>query len=637
MSAETDLDNFLTQANANITHLAGEAKGLVTQAVTGLAKPLRFPEPPRPIEAREWDPGDTKFTPGKASPVGFPTWPDTELAPLPALQEVDTVDGEIDAVLDSLNLPRFIYPTIADAPQTVTNEPSITASFTLPPLPDTSTPPRGALLGMLPIPVPSMGAIAPQLAPITTTADLDPALFDAAFSQFRTDVFGGAGGLPGLDALLADLRTWSDGALQTLLPLVLTEVADRLGDRYAPVLASHTQLQQRLTQRLDDECDRVLAAAVDASGWDLPNAVVQALRATAEQVAQSWKAQALSQSDTQSAELALTVFEFCGDLFEQLQRGVQRLKTLELEQVLEAHRLSTAYAKQVTGALLAAFEADQFTRQDIAFQAAVAHVGVAEAELKQAVLRYEIANAAIEAAKGQQAMDAGRLRLYQADLQQAEQDTQIYAAQVGAARSELGLKTLPIEIFEARVRAFEARIEAHQARIAARTARIEGDSAKVDGQLKLVQAYEAKARGYAAKVSAQQVKVSAVAERNDAVIAEYRLGAKAALFESEQSLLEIQFDLAKYEVQANALLAEADLVLKQAKAKLEYSNREQDGMLQAISITDTLRRDLHSTELQRLKAVAQVSMSGAKIFGAMAEGAASAVSGIASAVLTESA
>ena len=51
------------------------------------------------------------------------------------------------------------------------------------------------------------------------------------------------GVLGGVDALLPELRQWSDGALQLLLPLTLEAVAARVGDRYAPVLAAHKQMQ----------------------------------------------------------------------------------------------------------------------------------------------------------------------------------------------------------------------------------------------------------------------------------------------------------------------------------------------------------------------------------------------------------
>ncbi len=631
MSAEQEIENIISTTQSHISALSSSTHSMVSAATAVLAGNIRFPEPPVEVTPGRWtSPDGLNLTSVSAQPpASFPQWPEVALAPPPATQSLAEIDGDIDAELAALRLPVFSYPT-PEAPVDFSKPaPVIRTDWTVPPAPDTAIPPLQALLNLLPITAPNLQPESPQFAAVTTRVALDSALFDTAFATMKNGVLGG------VDALLPELRQWSDGALQLLLPLTLEAVAARVGDRYAPVLAAHKQMQGRLEQRLNDERDRVLAATVETSGWELPRNVALALRATAEQVAQAWKAQAVSTSDTHNDEIALALFESCSDLFEQIKSSAMRFKAKELEYVLESHRLAVAYAKQVTNALLAAFEAENFTKQDIAFLDAEARLQAEEAALKVAVLKYEVASARMETEKAQQASDTGKLKKYQADLQKSALDAQRYAAQVGAARSEVELKALPVEMFEARVRAFDAKMDAHQSRIAARTAEIDGDRARVDGELKKVAEYEAKAQGFIEKVSARTTQVGAQTARNEALVAEYRLQARTALFTPEKSALGIDFDLAKYEVQANKMLAEADLALKQARAKLDYADQVQQGSLDALRQTEQIQFHLKSVELNRLQALAKTTLHGAEIMGGMAEGATSAVDAIAGAVVSE--
>ena len=664
MSAESEIADLLARATASTDFLAERSTGLVDKAITALnensllegmgglpaikpqgwtpegttdpnAEPSGVPGGWSPSEftwARDLGGDRTKPSP----PPSFPMWPELDLGEVPPTQEINDLDPDPEPSLEPIDLPAFTYSEVADLVEFNRAEPTIDTALSLPSLPDTAVHRTVTLRELLPITDPEI--VAPEVAfdPVAVSIDFDPTVFPAAFAQFTGDIFGGAGGLPGIDTLLTELGEWTTGALDTLKPLVLETIAQRFRDRYAPVLVFSDDLQQRLDERLDTEQRRVMDVLVDPSGWDRPAAAQAALLKTAAQAAKAWAAQAQSQSDTQTAELALSMFEFCGDLFDRLNQGVQALKIKELEQVLEAHRLAIAYAKQATAALLAAFEANYFTRQNLELKKSEAQVAVFEANLKLAMTQYEVANANLEVEKARQDTDAERIALYQTQMEQAGIATTLYAAQVSAARSELDGIKLPLDVFESRVKVFDAQVNAHQARVSGRLAQIEGDSAKVNAQLAKVSAFEAEVAGFEELIATRSAVVQSETERNDAVIAEFKTKVQAVMRTLEKDMLKNKYDFSKYQVLSDHVISEAQFALKEAEVESHYTEQLQGGIRDAYQITQTQLVSVADEELNRLKTLAEVNADGARIMESMASGAMSAANGVASAIFSES-
>ena len=568
---------------------------------------------------------------------GFPPWPELALDPAPALRSLDTITAAFSADFPELTFPAFDYPAIAGLPDFDFIMPVVDSAVTMPDLPALEvgfTPDR---MDSLPIVTPTLALPDTTFAPIDTTVSFDPNTFPVAYSRFKSDIFGGVGGLPGLDSLLTELRALTHTALDILLPELMALIRARMTDRYSPVLAYQSELQQRLIDRLDAERDRVLAMAddQDRSGWMLPAAARQALQAAAEQVAQAWRAHALSQHDTKTMELSLAFFESTGDLFENLYGGYLALRKGEIEQVLEAHRLSLAYAKQTISALLAQYEAENFTRNEIEQKKAEAQLAVFEAELKVAMTRFELAKAQLEAEQGRLENDSNLIKLYQADLTRADLDVKLYAAQVAAARSEVEVNSLPQEVFALQVRMFDALINAHESKVRAYLAEVATNEAVVDGELAKVKAFEAEAQAFNSLITAKAQLTGAQAERNKQVVDEFSALVKAELARIEQSSLKDQHGLAAYEVQLEDILADAKLALKKLSVDMEYDNRKVAAEQQALDATNQRALVLVHVELERLKAIAEVNARGASIMANMAEGAMSAANGVAGAVFEE--
>lgn len=663
MSAESEIADLLARATASTDFLAERSTELVDKAITALdensllegmggiptiqpqgwtpegttdpnAEPSGIPGGWMPSEftwARDLGGDRTKPSP----PPSFPMWPELELGEVPQTQEIGEIDAGLEPVLDPPKLPSFRYHEVAELAEFNRAEPTIDTTFSLPSRPDTAVHRTVTLRELLPLVRPNI--VTPEVVfdPVAVSIDFDPTVFPAAFAQFTGDIFGGAGGLPGIDTLLTELGEWTTGALDTLKPLVLETITQRFKDRYAPVLAFADDLRQRLEERLDTEQRRVMDALVDPSGWDRPAAAQAALLKTAAQVAKAWAAQAQSQSDTQTAELALAMFEFCGDLFDRLNQSVQALKIKELEQVLEAHRLAIAYAKRATAALLTAFEAEYFTRQNLELKKSVAKVAVFEANLKLSMTQYEVANANLEVEKARQDTDAERIALYQTQMEQAGIATTLYAAQVSAARSELDGIKLPLDVFESRVKVFDAQVNAHQARVSGRLAQIEGDSAKVNAKLAKVSAFEAEVAGFEELIATRSAVVQSETERNDAVIAEFKTKVQAVMRTLEKDMLKNKYDFSKYQVLSDHVISEAQFALKEAEVESHYTEQLQGGIRDAYQITQTQLVSVADEELNRLKTLAEVNADGARIMESMASSAMSAANGVASAIFSE--
>jgi hypothetical protein len=353
------------------------------------------------------------------------------------------------------------------------------------------------------------------------------------------------------------------------------------------------------------------------------------------QLADAWAADAGNAVDAQTSELALGFFEACGELLAGFVTAMQQLKASEIGLVLEAHQQALAYAKASIAALLAQYEAENFTKQDIDYQRAEAQLKLFEANLMVALLTYEVARANLQVEESKQDNDAAAIQTYQSQAAHARNDVALYASLVSAARGEVRFKQFGMERFVLLVKAYSARIDAHEAQIAARVANIDGDIAKVQGQLKKVEGYEAEVRGFLQLIETKQAVVEAESTRNEAVIDEYEQRVKAAIAALEKDSLENAYELKKYEVIADDALADAKLALREAQSEFDFQAKKQEGQLNAYELTQERNVELMKTALERLRAIAEVNAQGANIMASMAQGAMSAANGIAAAVLSE--
>lgn len=651
MSAESELSNMLNHARNNASSLAASSESLVDSAIDVLTSTVEFPTAPNQSEVKKrglnqpWT-QQLHVVPDREQPIDFPQWPEIEFTDPPELTTLEPVGTSvyygIGATGDGLPefpelaLPAFSYSSVPRIDHFSKVAPEFSVNTAVPSIQTTHLPSSPIWMPLRNITKPSLHVTPPTFAPIDTSIDNMNAAYQDTLDQFNTAIFSGSDGVPGLDSVLSELTTWMDRVIDALLNPVLSIVAERFTDVSATILKFHQEIQDRLTERLKEEQDRVAAiVSTDRSGWDLPVLVQQALTAMTHQVSQSWMQQAQSQTTTKVEELKLEFFEFCGGLCESLQKIIVTAKTNEIEYILETHKQAIAYAKQSIRHLLSLYSLENFTQQDFFFKEAEAKLRLFEAELKVAMIRYEAANAKLRVEKIKQDQDALEIKQYQQETEAASLDVQMYASQIEAIKTELAIKKLPFEVFEAQVKAFDAQIDGYTALVSSQIAELEGDSAKVEGEKAKVRAHLAKVRGFEKSIQVKRETINSQIQRNEAVINQYESEIRAFFAPIEQSLLLNEYELKKYAVIIDDYLADAKIAAEAAKVDLEFLQKEQEGLMTAFQATQERGIDLMNFELKRLDAIADVNAKGAAIMADMAGGAMSAANGIANVVLSE--
>lgn len=639
MTAESDVSALLSHATSAASSLASSSRSLIDAAIATIQKTVRFPVPPPPTPSAV---GIRRHAVSVGLPEpkpGFPPWPILVLDSPPALRSLNEITTAFSAEFPELSFPEFSYPAIAGLPAFDFVMPTVDSTVTMPDLPAMEvgfTPDR---MESLPVETPLLALPPTTFLPIDTAIEYDPNVFSNAYTRYKDLIFGGSGGIPGVDPLLEEYALLYKDALIFVMPILLTKICNTFSNVYAPVLAFDADIVTRMIGNIDEAADQVktkiLEEGKDRSGWAMPKPVYDALLMITEFHVKAWKDYYLSQYDTRTKELSMEFFETTSDLFNKLYTTYIELRKAEVTKVFEAHSFSLAYAKQTIAALLKDYEVENFTKNELETKKHEAELAVFEAELKLAMTRFELAKAQLETEQGRLENDSNLIKLYQADLNRADLDVKLYAAQVSAARSEAEVNSLPQEVFALQVRMFDALINAHESKVRAYLAEVATNEAVVDGELAKVKAFEAEAQAFNSLITAKAQLTGAQADRNKQVVDEYSSLVKAEMARIEQSSMKDQHRLAAYEVQLEDVLADAKLALKKLSVDLEYDNRKVGAEQQALDATNQRSLALVRVELDRLKAIAEVNARGASIMANMAEGAMSAANGVAGVLFEE--
>jgi hypothetical protein len=638
MSTESELVAILNNAASSAYSLTGDAQGLVNTAISSINESVTFPHIPENIDVREIDLEKLQFIPKKSNAkAGLPPFPDIELPGLPSMVTVDKITSDFTAVLAALNLPSSFVISPANAPEFSEAEPDIKTNVDLPPSPDMVIGQKPTLKTLTTLPSARIIIPPTELEQLDVEIKFDPKFFEEQLEKFNKSIFSGELGILGLNELLQDFSNMSETAFSSIFDDLITIIGDQLQNKYQSVLGNlESKIQSEMRTAISDEAVRVRAALADNSGWDLPVLVRQALDANIEQSITAWSGQAESQQQIDKWEQSQDIFELSATLYEKLRKAIQDLKVREIEMVLDAHRQSILYAKQVTDALLIAFSTENYQLYDLEFKKAEFQLKLFEEELKINLIRYEEVFAQLEVEKAKQEQDGILIQQFQAELQQLEAENRLLLAQVNAASNELELKSLPIEVFEASIRAFAARVNAYEAQVNALVAQINQNDALVEVESAKMKAFEAEADGFVAKVTANKAVVQAQKQRNDSVLEELKAKVKAAMAPVDISTSKVKYELSEFETEAKEYIIDANSRLQKAKLDDDWRREEQKGLFEAYKITREQMIQLASKKLQLLKALAEVNQKGSQIMAQMAGGAISAANGIVNVIFDES-
>jgi hypothetical protein len=635
MSADTEVANILTHATNAASSMAGTSSSLVAAAVAALESPIEFPGylVGEPQDQEEFISG--LFPPRDEPPTSFPAWPEVNFPPFPNIQTPSEVEARLDVASPSLSLPTFVYGAIQPVGSFNTSDPDMNATVSVPPDPDTSILYTMQLQRLQALLRPEAVRIRePYMPPLNVRVPpVSPNLYDEAYQQYADAIAAD------VDPILAESAAWCERILAGVLPYAIEALNARFSASTAPVLgaAAHQALIDRLQQRLDEERARVEAvAATDRSGWDLPVVVREAMANAVRQIRQTEFHATQAGFYTKSIELAVAIFEVYGDLVVKFSTGIGDLYSKAIKLTIDAHQASLAAAKQTISALLKMHELLYVVLQDLDLELYSSKLDELEARLAIAMVPFETAKLTLELERAKQENDEALIKTLQANVDKAKADVDVHAAEMTALKARLEAAKLPVDLFGLKVRAFEARVKAMQAAVECRVAMIDGDVAALEGQLTKVKAFEAQAAAFEKEVAAKVALVEAQSQRNTAVIAEFDARVKGELAPIQQQVLKNTYELQKYEVIANDVLANAKLADRASRLQLDFQKATMSGRQEAYRYTMDRAIKLMEAELDRASAIAETNDSGAKIMAAMAQSAMTSANAVAHTIITES-
>ena len=157
----------------------------------------------------------------------------------------------------------------------------------------------------------------------------------------------------------------------------------------------------------------------------------------------------------------------------------------------------------------------------------------------------------------------------------------------------------------------------------------------MSGQLKRVEGYETEITGFQQMIAAKKAVIAAQSTRNQGCIDEYSLRVDAELAPLIKEIMQKTYEVKVYEYQTDDLLQKLRLEMEYEKFVAEYREKQLEDQLETQEYTQKINFEHKKTNLDRIKAIAEVNLDGAGTMAEMARGAMSAMNAVASAVYSE--
>ena len=632
MSAEQDIEALLAYAANQAASLSNKADALIAGAVNAATSPVGFTLPGTTAAVGDYSKPFLAET--TSPPLGFPVWPTIALEVAPATQGLPDVLHSVESLAKiKVNLPDFNYVTPSAPAAFFGAAPKTPATPAFPEAPSAESPFTPTFLESASLTSFTFDLVSAELIEIKSSFDdIKPEeIYNTTLNQIEARIGGAQGAGPVITEIESQARLLGD----TLIPTVCDFMTTRLSEKWTPVWAKQDELRERLTTRLVEEKARVQSALQERSGWLTPQAVIGARSALIDQIASAWAAYAEEQTDIQAVQDALEIFEACGLLSQTIITYIQQLKTKEVELILDAHKAALIYAKQTVAALLKKHEALLKT-VELKSQIEGAKLKRYEIELKIALAEFELARRKFQAEEDANIdLNSVKVKELAAEMTNQQQAARRVAALMEASQAELAFLQIPVDIFGLEVKQFNAEIDAQEAKVLGLVAEIEGDEAKVSGQLKRVEGYETEITGFQQMIAAKKAVIAAQSTRNQGCIDEYSLRVDAELAPLIKEIMQKTYAVKVYEYQTDDLLQKLRLEMEYEKFVAEYREKQLEGQLETQEYTQKINFEHKKTNLDRIKAIAEVNLDGAGTMAEMARGAMSAINAVASAVYSE--
>lgn len=554
----------------------------------------------------------------------FPTIRQPKTLTAPHLGEIDDIEGDFTVTPPALTLPSFRYAKPSGLAAFAETMPALDLDVVIPLPPSYTWPDR-----------PALGAINTDVAIETITLpplDIEMPVYQrATLDPWRAGFKDGQALLPGLDQYAIGLLDTlcpgyqhTYGLLRNRIDGALSRTESALGPHFEDAIF---QQARRKAEQARAIAVRQLDAATNASGWELPGTTRMAgLTQLETEFANALSAAALD-AYTKRSERELQHLQFSMDTAAKLYGLALELFRFSVGQQLDAFKATIAFADSASSYAIKAYELAQ---QDFAIQAQVVELQIRlfESLLKRELAKLEITSNRLAIEKLKSDINQQLIQQYTAEISANETRARTYAAQITALKEEIGLRKVPLEIFGEKVKLHTVLADAKKAEYAVLEAEIAGDKAAMEGELAKVKLYETQANVFRTVIDAKSTKTNAQIKRNELLLDEYK-----SQVQNELALVQIDEAIAKHAL--NAYEAMAKIYLADRQADLENARFRFDKILESAKLAlEKVRFEFEGNfknielELGRVKALADVQMSGAQVSGHLAGSALSALNSV---------
>lgn len=541
----------------------------------------------------------------------------TNLANLPGL------DVGSAPVNEAVN-PGFIEPPRPSQLQELNlAPPTINTSFTFPSVPDE---------------LQSINIVAPTLPDRTapTAPELQMPVFDAVAptddisaptdqaAQFEAAYRGIA------PTMISALDGQVDAMLAKINPR-FQEQMGRLEDRLAAYIDGDTALSpavenaiyERAKDKNNAEYRRTRDAAyADAArrGFTLPPGALISAVQQARQGAANNNARAAVDIAVKQAELEQQNVQFAITTSTSLRTALISASIGYHQNLISLNGQALDYAKSILSAMIETYNT-LVKAYGLRLDAYKAEASVYEVRLKGVLALVEIYKAEISALEALTQLDMAKITVYRSRLDALNTLASVYRSQIDAVIGQATVEKMKVELFGAQVQAYGTQAQAKNAEWQGYSAAVGGQEARIRAYGEEIRAYTAQIEGFRATVQAKQAEVENVTKYNQGVLAQYTAGVDAyrTLTDARSKVASTQIENQRVKLYAFT----AKVGAQESKARMVESYYKTRLTLGQEGYRSTLQAVVSSAEIvtKQIEAVANTSLSGARIYANVASSA----------------
>ena len=565
--------------------------------------------------------GNIEFT-ATQKPAEFPTIRTAQTITLDGLGDIDTLDETFTEEAPTLDLPAYSYSAIEKLGAFNGVRPEIDTTFDLPDKPDITSPEKPTLL-----------EINTDLhAENITLPDTDVALPSAPTYQL-TDTFAdqfsvGRTQVPNPDEYGMELlnrfypnfmELWLalSSRLQGILDGTQTALTDLQDDHL------YSLMQSKVNETANAAKDE-LTASIKSVGWEMPGLISAAGRKRIDSFVQSELNKAALAVHDQRRQSELQHLQFVMGLAAGVNQSALSVFSAAVGFSFQGFQSALQYGQLGEQFAIAVYQALQ---GDYDRNLALVDKKIAIIRIKQEgeLARLEVVKANLQVEQLKEEVNKGLQQQYRDEIASGQQQLDLYEKEISALVASLQGRRLPLEAFKSDIEGYLASYQAKEGEYRQLASMIQADDAKTRGQLGRLDIYKTKASIFDTRVSAKAKKIDGQIARNRQSLDKFKIQQDAEVQLSQIDAAVAEHALKAYQATSAVFLAENEAELKAAEMDFNQTYRNSELELREDQFAFDKEVKKLELEMTRIRALAEMQLSGARVQSGIATGYASAI------------